>query len=147
ARHRPERRGARLQRARRAAVPGERDRRHPPRHRRLLQGRLAQEHLQRLDLERAGARLAHRPRRRCVFQRCARAGGAAGQTLTAVSYQLSAISYQLSAIGYQLSAIGYRLTAFGSQLSAIGPQLSALSAGLHYVVTARREMVTRDAET
>src|SRR5206468_3245541 len=51
ARHRAERCGAGVQRARRAAVPCQPDRRRPSRHRGILEGRLAQEHLQRVDVE------------------------------------------------------------------------------------------------
>ena len=78
-----ERSRPRLQHAWRAALPGQPHRRHPPWHRRVLQGRVAPEHLQRLHLERAGARLAHRSRRWRVLQRRTGRGRAAGAALNA----------------------------------------------------------------
>ena len=79
-RHRRSR--AHLQRPRRGALPRRRHAERPARHRQPVEGPVAQEHLQRIDVERVIARHVDGSRRRSVLQRCARAGDVVGKALT-----------------------------------------------------------------
>ena len=81
ARARDRRSGAGVQRARRSPLPGRAEQGHPPGHRLARQGPLAEEHLQRIHVQRAGPRFADRPRRRRLLQRRAGASRVAGKTL------------------------------------------------------------------
>ena len=69
----------RLQRQRGSPLPRRPEQGHPPGHRVAAEGALAQEHLQRPDVQRARARHPDRPRRRRVLQRRPRPGGLAGK--------------------------------------------------------------------